>query len=70
MNKKGEPNEVHHESMFNFASTGPNEFSARAIGGARFVSAINGVGVPTAGVSLPPGGNAWVAISDSTKKAK
>ena len=58
-----------HSGAFDFASTWVNEFSARATGGVRFVSAIDGSGNPTAGVSLAPGGVAWSAISDRNLKA-
>src|SRR5207253_4835156 len=37
---------------FDFASTAQDEFSVRSTGGARFVSAIDGSGNPTAGVTL------------------
>jgi len=56
-------------SDFDFASTAANEFSARSTGGARFVSGIDGAGVPNAGVTLAAGGNAWAAISDRSVKA-
>ncbi len=51
-----------------FSSTANNEFSARCTGGARFVSAIDGSGSPTAGVSLAAGGGSWSSISDRTLK--
>jgi hypothetical protein len=51
-----------------FPAMAPQEFSARATGGVRFVSAVNAAGIPTAGVILPPGGNAWLALSDRTAK--
>ena len=54
---------------FDFASTASREFSARATGGVRFVSAIDGTGAPTAGVTLAAGGNAWAGISDRNVKA-
>jgi hypothetical protein len=53
---------------FDFASTAANEFSARATGGARFVSAIDGSGNPTAGVQLAAGGGSWSSISDRNLK--
>ncbi|MDB6029142.1 MAG: hypothetical protein JWM68_5365 [Verrucomicrobiales bacterium] len=53
---------------FDFASTETNSFSVRAVGGARFVSAIDTNGVATAGVSLPPGGGGWAALSDRNAK--
>jgi hypothetical protein len=52
----------------NFTSTATNEFSVRATGGARFVSAIDVNGNPTAGVHLPPGGAAWIIMSDRNAK--
>jgi hypothetical protein len=54
---------------FDFASTANNEFSARATGGARFVSGIDGAGNPTAGVTLAAGGGSWSSISDRNVKA-
>jgi hypothetical protein len=48
-----------------FASTAQDEFSVRATGGARFVSAVSPA---TVGVQLAPGGNAWAAISDRNVK--
>jgi hypothetical protein len=54
---------------FDFASTADNEFSARATGGVRFVSGIDGSGNPTAGVTLAAGGGSWSSISDLNAKA-
>lgn len=52
-----------------FSSTAANEFSVRATGGVRLVSAINaGTGAPTAGVSLAAGATAWGVISDREVK--
>lgn len=51
-----------------FSSTAVNQFSARATGGVRFVSAIDGTGSPTAGVSLAAGGGSWSSISDRNAK--
>lgn len=52
-----------------FSSTAANEFSVRATGGVRLVSAINaGTGAPTAGVSLAAGATAWGVISDRDLK--
>jgi hypothetical protein len=51
-----------------FVSTATNQFSVRATGGVRFVSAIDGAGVPTAGVSLAAGGGSWQSISDRNLK--
>ncbi len=55
-------------NAFNFTSSAANEFSARSTGGARFVSAIDGTGAPTAGVALAPGGGSWATISDRNLK--
>ncbi len=52
-----------------FSSTTANEFSIRATGGVRLVSAINaGTGAPTAGVSLAAGATAWGVVSDRERK--
>jgi hypothetical protein len=53
---------------FDFASTANNQFSARATGGARFVSAIDGSGNPTAGVILNAGAGSWSNLSDRNQK--
>ncbi len=53
---------------FNFFSTAANEFSVRAVGGARFVSGIDGSGAPTSGVNLAAGGGSWSSISDRNVK--
>ncbi len=50
-----------------FSSTADNQFSVRATGGVRFVSASSG-GTPTAGVSLAPGGGSWSSLSDREAK--
>jgi hypothetical protein len=57
------------QSNFNFNSAAANEFAVRSTGGARFVSGIDGAGLPNAGVTLAAGGNAWAAISDRNVKA-
>lgn len=51
-----------------FNSAAANEFAVRATGGARFVSAIDGSGIPTAGVELAPGGGSWSSLSDLNAK--
>lgn len=51
-----------------FSSTSTNEFSARATGGVRFVSAIGANGTPTAGVSLASGSGTWSSLSDRNAK--
>jgi trimeric autotransporter adhesin len=54
---------------FFFSSTAQDQFSVRATGGARFVSAIDGTtGAPTAGVELAPGGGSWSSLSDRASK--
>ncbi len=55
-------------SSFDFASSNRNEFSARATGGVRFVSAVETNGVPMAGVSLAPGSGTWSMLSDRNVK--
>jgi len=55
-------------SDLDFHSTANDQFSARATGGVRFVTAINGTGTPTAGVSLAPGDSAWAVLSDRAAK--
>ena len=49
-------------------STTTNQFTARFAGGFRMITAVNGSGVPTAGVSLTTGGTSWATLSDSTQK--
>ncbi len=56
-------------TALNFTSSAANEFAARCTGGARFVSAVNGSGTPTAGVGLAPGGGSWSSMSDRNAKA-
>jgi trimeric autotransporter adhesin len=56
-------------NTFDFTSTAANQFSVRATGGARFITAINGsTGAPTAGVTLAPGGGSWASLSDEASK--
>jgi hypothetical protein len=55
-------------SEFDFNSTAANEFSARATGGVRFVTAIDAGGIPTAGVTVASGGGAWATLSDRAAK--
>jgi hypothetical protein len=52
-----------------FSSQASEEFAARATGGVRFVSSVDGFGNSTAGVSLAAGGSAWASISDRNAKA-
>ena len=56
------------ESDFDFNSSAANEFAARATGGVRFVTAIDGGGNPVAGVALGPGDTAWSVLSDASTK--
>jgi hypothetical protein len=51
-----------------FGSTAPNQFSVLSTGGARFVSAIDGSGNPTGGVTLASGGGSWASLSDEASK--
>jgi hypothetical protein len=54
---------------FDYGCTLNNAFTARATGGVYFVTGINGSGGTTAGVTVPAGGNAWLALSDRNSKA-
>jgi hypothetical protein len=51
-----------------FTSTNPNEFAVRATGGVRLVTAVNGNGTPTAGVTLATGSGTWSSLSDRHAK--
>jgi len=53
---------------YDFSSTATREFSARATGGVRFVTAVDGSGNPTAGVQVAAGGGSWSSISDRNLK--
>jgi trimeric autotransporter adhesin len=55
-------------TKLDFPSTTTNEFSVRALGGVRFVSAVEFDGAPAAGVSLEPGGGSWSSLSDRNAK--
>lgn len=55
-------------NAFDFETSNPNQFRARATGGVRFVTAIDGAGNSTAGVSLAAGANAWAPLSDRESK--
>jgi hypothetical protein len=55
-------------SNFDFTASAANQFSVRAVGGARIVSAINGSGTPTAGVTLAAGAGSWASLSDRNAK--
>ena len=53
---------------FDISSNGVNTFTARATGGARFVSGIDANGVPNAGVTLASGSGSWSSLSDRNAK--
>jgi hypothetical protein len=55
-------------SDFDFTSVADNEFAARATGGVRFVTGIDGTGAPNAGVQVAAGGGSWSSISDRNLK--
>jgi len=46
-----------------FASSVTDEFAVRCTGGARFITAIDGNGMPSSGVALPPGANSWQPLA-------
>lgn len=52
-----------------FPSAADNEVALRATGGVRMVTAVDKVGLPTAGVSLPAGSGSWESLSDRAAKA-
>jgi hypothetical protein len=52
-----------------FASSTADEFAARATGGVRFVTAVDALGQPGAGVSVAPGSGSWSSLSDRAAKA-
>jgi hypothetical protein len=56
------------DSNFDFGDTTSDQFNVRATGGVRLVSAIDGNGNPTAGVSLAPGSGSWSSLSDRNAK--
>jgi trimeric autotransporter adhesin len=52
-----------------FSSTAANQFSVRATGGVRFVSAVDPTtGAPTNGVQLAPNSGSWGSLSDRASK--
>jgi hypothetical protein len=55
-------------ASLDFMSRADNEFTARSTGGARFVTAIDGAGSPTAGVIVTAGGGSWSSLSDRNMK--
>jgi hypothetical protein len=52
-----------------FPSNGENTWSARCRGGARFVTAVDANGNPTAGVQVASGGGSWSSLSARAAKA-
>jgi hypothetical protein len=56
------------DNPYTFASTTANQFRVRSVGGAAFVTAIDGSGGATAGVHVLPGDTAWSGISDRNAK--
>ena len=58
-------------SDFDFSSIGPNEFAARATGGVRFVTAVDGTGLPTWTCVVSGGaGGSWGCSSDRNLKTE
>lgn len=51
-----------------FNSAADNEFAARATGGVRFVTAVDGSGDPAAGAHLAAGSGSWSSLSDRNAK--
>jgi hypothetical protein len=56
------------DNNYDFASTATKQFNARCTGGVRFVTGIDGSGVPNAGVQVAAGGTSWSAICDRNLK--
>jgi hypothetical protein len=55
-------------SNVDFNTAAANEFAVRASGGVRLVTAIDGSGAPTAGVSVAAGAGSWSTLSDRAAK--
>jgi trimeric autotransporter adhesin len=53
---------------FDFASSGSNQFRARATGGVTFVTGIDASGAATSGVQLNAGAGSWTSLSDRNAK--
>jgi len=51
-----------------FQSAAVNEFAVRCTGGARIVTAVDGTGIPSAGVCLSSGSGSWASCSDRNAK--
>ncbi len=54
------------QNDIDFNSAAANEFAARATGGVRFVSAVDGSGTPTAGVKLAAGDSVWTTLNGNS----
>ena len=54
---------------YTFRSQNRNEFALRASGGVRIVTAVDSLGMPAAGVSLPAGSGSWEVLSARAAKA-
>jgi len=50
-------------------STAANQFTARATGGFRLITGVNGQGAPASGAELPAGSGSWSALSDRNAKS-
>jgi trimeric autotransporter adhesin len=55
-------------SASGFESSAPDQFRVRSTGGVQFATAVDGLGNPTAGVQLAPGGGSWSSLSDRAAK--
>jgi hypothetical protein len=53
---------------WDFNSAAANEFAVRATGGVRLVTAVDGIGNPSSGAVLAPGGSSWGTVSDRNAK--
>lgn len=56
------------DNLGTFSSTAANQFRARTIGGAAFVTGIDGTGAATSGVRVQSGDTSWSSISDRNAK--
>jgi hypothetical protein len=52
-----------------FHSAAAKEFAVRCTGGARIVTAVDGLGNPTSGACLTPGSGSWASCSDRNAKS-
>jgi hypothetical protein len=55
-------------TALDFTSAAVDEFAVRATGGVRLVTAVDGTGNPTAGVTLAAGSGTWGTLSDRNAK--